>query len=133
MVFAFTTALVMKKITVLPDFDKALIAPGLMIVFMGCIVVMLFMGGTTVHIGNVPQGHYVWLAFYALAYALLQYFFWHAVSTAPNPGFVLSFLSASSVFVLFASYFLFGSELGLQKVIGVVIVFSGLVLISLPS
>ncbi len=131
--FAFVTALIMKKVTILPNFDRALIIPCLTLVYVGCAVTMLVMGGSKVHIGQVPTGHYLWLLLFAVTYALLQYFFWHAMTKAPNPGFVLSFLSSSSVFVLFTSYFLFGSELGLRKVIGVIIVFLGLLLISLPS
>ncbi len=131
--FAVITALIMKKVTVLPDFDRGLIIPSLTLVYVGCTVTMLVMGGSRVHIGQVPESHYVWLAAFAVTYAFLQYFFWHAVTGAPNPGYVMSFLSSGSVLVLLVSYFLFGSELDLRKVIGVIIVFLGLLLISWPS
>ena len=56
-----------------------------------------------------------------------------ATKLSPNPGYVQRTKSANVLLILFASYLLFGARLNLQSLVGVVLIFGGLLMLLEPG
>ena len=71
--------------------------------------------------------YFVLLAFTAV---IANYYSVTALAEAPNPGYVLAIQAFGIVITTLVAVFLFGSEISLIKMIGVIFSFIGLILLS---
>jgi drug/metabolite transporter (DMT)-like permease len=82
---------------------------------------------------KVPSTSLLWLALAGFLSYVGNYFQTRALNEGPNPGYTTAIVGCQSVILLFASYYLFGSQLSLMKVVGVVLCMVGVVTLSLSE
>lgn len=82
---------------------------------------------------RVPLSSLAWLALASGLSYVGNYFQTRALTEGPNPGYTTAIVGCQSIILLVASYYLFGSHISAQKLVGVALCLAGVFVLSLSN
>lgn len=80
---------------------------------------------------QIPLSAALWFTAASVLSYVGNYFQLRAINEGPNPGFATAIVGCQSIILMVASFYLFGSDLSVTKVVGVLLCVAGVVVLSL--
>lgn len=79
---------------------------------------------------HVPLSAAIWFGIASFLSYVGNYFQLRAINEGPNPGFATAIVGCQSIILMVASFYLFGSDISIAKILGVLLCVAGVVVLS---
>lgn len=79
---------------------------------------------------TVPVSAAIWFGIASLLSYIGNYLQLRAINEGPNPGFATAIVGCQSILLMIASFYLFGSDLSVTKVVGALLCVAGVIMLS---